>query len=84
MEKLELLLEKLKESIPEAEAKIKLKVKGTNCRVSGEGDIAGMLVALSSLIKQIREQMEDEGIERKEIKFFLESFCDNETEGIDE
>ena len=70
---MEELLEKLNETIPGADAEFKIKVKGDNCKTSGEGNFAGMLLGLSTLANTIREQMEKEEIEREAIEFLLEN-----------
>lgn len=69
----ELLLEKLNESIPEADAEFKLKVRGSDCETEGEGNIAGLLLALSSFTAEIKEHLEREGMDKKVVKFLLEN-----------
>lgn len=56
----ELLLEKLNESIPGADAEFKIKVRGSDCEIENEGNVAGMLIALSSLVRLIKEKFEKE------------------------
>lgn len=56
----ELLLEKLNALIPEAEAEFKIKVIGSGCEIENEGNVAGMLIALSSLVRLIKEKFEKE------------------------
>ena len=51
-----LLLEKLNALIPEAEAEFKIKVIGSDCEIESEGNVVGMLIALSSLVKSIKEK----------------------------
>lgn len=66
MGNLKLLFEKIKhakrlnKSILEADAEIKLKVKGNNCKASGKGNTPGLFIAFTTLIKLIREQMQEE------------------------
>lgn len=67
------VLEKLNELIPGANAELKLKVRGSKCETEGEGDIAGMLLALSSLAKDIKKDLEKRGMDRKLVKFLLEN-----------
>ena len=69
----ELLFEKFKRSILGADAKINIKIKGNYSETIGAGNLAGMLLGLSSLADSIREKMEKEGIEREAVEFLLES-----------
>lgn len=66
-------LEKLNELIPGAHAELKLKVRGSKCETEGEGTIAGILLALSSLAKDIKKDLEKRGRNRELVKFLLES-----------
>lgn len=90
MGNLELLFKKiihakrLNKSISEADAEIKLEVKGNDCKASGKGDITGLFIAFTTLIKIIREQMEEEGTEKEVINYLLESAFKTEMEEIDE
>ena len=70
----ELLLEKLNALIPGADAEFKIKVRGSDCETEGEGNIAGMLLALSSLAEDIKKDLEKRGMNRELVKFLLESF----------
>ena len=69
----ELLLEKLNESIPEADAEFKIKVRGSDCETEGEGNIAGLLLALLSFTAEIKEHLEREGMDKRVVKFLLEN-----------
>lgn len=69
----ELLLEKLNESIPEADAEFKLKVRGSDCETEGEGNIAGLLLALLSFTAEIKEHLERDGMDKRVVKFLLEN-----------
>ena len=69
----ELLLEKLNESIPEADAEFKIKVRGSDCKTEGEGTIAGILLALLSFTAEIKEHLEREGMDKRVVKFLLEN-----------
>ena len=69
----ELLLEKLNESIPGADAEFKIKVRGRDCKTEGEGTIAGILLALSSFTAEIKEHLEREGMDKRVVKFLLEN-----------
>lgn len=82
MEKL--LLEKLNESIPGAYAEFKLKVKGSNCKTEGKGNIAGMLLALSSFATEIKEHLERDGMDKRVVKFLLENSFYTGIEATDE
>lgn len=84
MKKVKLILEKLSKSRTEANAKIKIEVKGDDSRVRGDGNILGMLVAFSSLIKTIRRLMEKDGTNRETIEILLENYLKTEMEDIDE
>lgn len=84
MKKVKLILEKLSKSRTEANAKIKIEVKGDDSRVRGDGNILGMLVAFSSLIKTIRRLMEKDGTNREIIEILLENYLKTEMEDIDE
>lgn len=66
------ILEKLNELIPGANAELKLKVRGSNCEIEGEGNIVGMLLAFSSLAEEVKEHLEKRGMNRKLVKFLLE------------
>ena len=66
------VLEKLNELIPGANVELKLKVRGSNCEIEGEGNIAGMLLAFSSLAEKVKEHLEKSGMDRKLVKFLLE------------
>ena len=79
-----LLLEKLNELIPEANAELKLKVRGSNCEIEGEGNIVGMLLAFSSLAEEVKEHLEKKGMDRKLVKFLLEKSFYNGMEETDE
>lgn len=79
----ELLLKKLNELIPEAEAEFKIKVIGSDCEIENEGNVAGMLVALSSLVRLIKEKFEKE-ISKEATNFLLETSFYNGMEDIDE
>lgn len=70
---MEELLEKLNETIPGADAELKLKVKGSDCEIEGEGNVAGMLLAFSSIAEEIKEYLEKIGMNRKLVKFLLEN-----------
>jgi hypothetical protein len=84
MKKVKLILKELSKSRTEANAKIKIEVKGDNSRVRGDGNILGMLVAFSSLIKTIRQLMEKDGTNRETIEILLENYLKTEMEDIDE
>jgi hypothetical protein len=84
MKKLKLILKELSKSRTEANAKIKIEVKGDDSRVRGDGNILGMLVAFSSLIKTIRRLMEKDGTNRETIEILLENYLKIEMEDIDE
>ena len=84
MKKVKLILKELSKSRTEANAKIKIEVKGDNSRVRGDGNILGMLVAFSSLIKTIRRLMEKDGTNRETIEILLENYLKTEMEDIDE
>lgn len=84
MKKVKLILEELSKSRTEANAKIKIEVKGDDSRVRGDGNILGMLVAFSSLIKTIRRLMEKDGTNRETIEILLENYLKTEMEDIDE
>lgn len=71
-----LLLEKLNALIPEAEAEFKIKVIGSDCEVENEGNVAGMLIALSSLVKSIKEKIEKE-IGTEATNYLLETSFQN-------
>ena len=76
----ELLLEKLNESIPGADAEFKIKVRGSDCGSEGEGNLAGTLIALSSFVKSIKEKFEKE-IGTEATNFLLETSFQNGMEG---
>lgn len=78
------VLEKLNELIPGANAELKLKVRGSNCEIEGEGNIAGMLLAFSSLAEKVKEHLEKSGMDRKLVKFLLEESFHNGMEKTDE
>ena len=59
------VLEKLNELIPGANAELKLKVRGSDCEIEGEGNITGMLLAFSSLVEEIKEHLEKKRNEQK-------------------
>jgi len=80
----ELLLEKLNKSIPGADAEFKIKVRGSDCEIEGEGNIAGMLLAFSSLAEGVKEHLEKRGMDRKLVKFLLEESFYNGMEETDE
>lgn len=84
MKKVKLILKELSKSRTEANAKIKIEVKGDDSRVRGDGNILGMLVAFSSLIKTIRRLMEKNGTNRETIEILLENYLKIEMEDIDE
>lgn len=84
MKKVKLILKELSKSRTEANAKIKIEVKGDDSRVRGNGNILGMLVAFSSLIKTIRRLMEKDGTNREIIEILLENYLKTEMEDIDE
>lgn len=90
MGNLELLFKKIKhakrlnKSIPEANAKIELEVKGADCKAIGKGNTPGLFIAFTSLIQIMREQMEKEGAEREIINYLLESAFKTGMEDIDE
>lgn len=84
MKKVKLILKELSKSITEANAKIKIEVKGDDSRVRGNGNILGILVAFSSLIKTIRRLMEKDGTNRETIEILLENYLKTEMEDIDE
>ena len=79
MGNLELLFKKIKhakrlnKSIPKANAKIELEVKGADCKGIGKGNTPGLFIAFTTLIQIIREQMKKEGTEREIINYLLES-----------
>jgi hypothetical protein len=79
MEKL-LLLKKLNELIPGANAEFKIKVIGSDCEIENEGNVVGMLIALSSLVKLIKEKFEKK-IGTEDNDFLLETSFQN---GMDE
>lgn len=66
-----LLLKKLNESIPGANAEFKIKVRGSDCEIENEGNVAGMLIALSSLVRLIKEKFEKE-MGTEDTNFLLE------------
>ena len=68
----ELLLEKLNESIPGANAEFKIKVIGSDCKIENEGNVAGMLIALSSLVRLIKGKFEKE-MGTEDTNFLLET-----------
>lgn len=78
------ILEKLNELIPGANAELKLKVRGSNCEIEGEGNIVGMLLAFSSLAEEVKEHLEKRGMDRKLVKFLLEESFYNRMEETDE
>ena len=78
------ILEKLNELIPGANAELKLKVRGSNCEIEGEGNIIGMLLAFSSLAEEVKEHLEKRGMDRKLVKFLLEESFYNRMEETDE
>ena len=80
----ELLLEKLNESIPGADAEFKIKVRGSDCKTEGEGTIAGILLAFSSLADEVKKHLEKRGMDRKLVKFLLEESVYTVMEDIDE
>lgn len=84
MKKVKLILKELSKSRTEANAKIEIEVKGDDSRVRGDGNILGMLVAFSSLIKTIRRLMEKDGTNRETIEILLENYLKTEMEDIDE
>ena len=90
MRNLELLFKKiihakkLNKSIPKADAKIELEVKGADCKGIGKGNTPGLFIAFTTLIQIIREQMKKEGTEREIINYLLESAFKTEMEDIDE
>ena len=78
-----LLLKKINESIPGANAEFKIKVIGSDCEIESEGNVAGMLVALSSLVRLIKEKFEKE-VGTEDTNFLLETSFQNGMEEIDE
>lgn len=80
----ELLLEKLNELIPGANAELKLKVRGSDCEIEGEGNITGLLLAFSSIVEEIKEHLEKIGMNRKLVKFLLENSFYTRMEETDE
>lgn len=78
------VLEKLNELIPRANAELKLKVRGSNCEIEGEGNIVGMLLAFSSLADEVKKHLEKRGMDRKLVKFLLEESVYTVMEDIDE
>lgn len=78
------VLEKLNELIPRANAELKLKIRGSNCKIEGEGNIAGMLLAFSSLADEVKKHLEKRGMDRKLVKFLLEESVYTVMEDIDE
>ena len=78
------VLEKLNELIPGADAELKLKVKGSDCEIEGEGNIVGMLLAFSSIAEEIKEYLEKIGMNRKLVKFLLENSIYTGMEETDE
>lgn len=81
---MEELLEKLNETIPGADAKFKIKVRGSDCKTEGEGTIAGILLALSAFTAEIKENLEREGMDKRVVKFLLENSFYTGMEEIDE
>ena len=75
-----LLLKKLNELIPGANAEFKIKVIGSDCEIENEGNVVGMLIALSSLVKSIKEKFEKK-IGTEDNDFLLETSFRN---GMDE
>ena len=67
------VLEKLNESIPEADAEFKIKVRGSDCETEGEGNIVGLLLALLSFTAEIKEHLEREGMDKRVVKFLWEN-----------
>ena len=84
MKKVKLILKELSKLRTEANAKIEIEVKGDDSIVRGDGNILGMLVAFSSLIKTIRRLMEKDGTNRETIEILLENYLKTEMEDIDE
>lgn len=78
------VLEKLNELIPGANAELKLKIRGSNCKIEGQGNIAGMLLAFSSLADEVKKHLEKRGMDRKLVKFLLEESVYTVMEDIDE
>lgn len=78
------VLEKLNELIPGANAELKLKIRGSNCEIEGEGNIAGMVLAFSSLADEVKKHLERRGMDRKLVKFLLEEYFYTVMEEIDE
>ena len=78
------VLEKLNELIPGANAELKLKIRGSNCEIEGEGNIAGMVLAFSSLADEVKKHLEKRGMDRKLVKFLLEESLYTVMEEIDE
>ena len=70
------VLEKLNELIPGANAEFKIKVRGSDCEIENEGNVAGMLIALSSLVRLIKEKFEKE-IGTEDTNFLLETSFQN-------
>ena len=70
------VLEKLNELIPGANAECKIKVRGSDCEIENEGNVAGMLIALSSLVRLIKEKFEKE-IGTEDTNFLLETSFQN-------
>ena len=81
---MEELLEKLNELIPGANAELKLKIRGSNCEIEGEGNIAGMVLAFSSLADEVKKHLEKRGMDRKLVKFLLEESLYTVMEETDE
>ena len=77
----ELLLKKLNELIPGANAEFKIKVIGSDCEIESEGKVDGMLVALSSLVRLIKEKFEKE-MGTEDTNFLLETSFQNGMEEI--
>ena len=78
------VLEKLNELIPGVNAELKLKIRGSNCKIEGQGNIAGMLLAFSSLADEVKKHLEKRGMDRKLVKFLLEESVYTVMEDIDE
>lgn len=78
------VLEKLNELIPGANAELKLKIRGSNCEIGGEGNIAGMLLAFSAIADEVKKYLEKRGMDRKLVKFLLKESLYTVMEDIDE
>ena len=79
-----LLLKKLNESIPGADAEFKFGVKGSDCKINWRGNLSGMLVAFVAFTETVNEEMIKRGANKKTAKILLESAFETGMEKTDE